>query len=117
MNALDLHVYWNIKPSVVLNWQKKETYTTEKKNWTKDIGLYLSLHVHDDDGVGPVTDDELLHVPGQGVDTVHRDVAARGTTKRLERVLTLCRLDVPHFDCAIRTRTNEDLKCLREGKL
>ena len=41
---------------------------------------YLSLHVHDDDRVGAVTDNELFDVPRQWVDAVNGDVAAGGAT-------------------------------------
>ena len=66
---------------------------------------YLALHVHDDDCVGAVAHDKLLDITWQRVDAVNSDVAARRASQRFERVLALCRLDVPHLDRAVRAGT------------
>ena len=57
----------------------------------------LSLHVHDDDRVGPVTNDELFNITRQWMNAMHSDVRASETSQRLERVETLRTLHVPHL--------------------
>jgi len=66
----------------------------------------LSLHIHDDNGVGTVTDDELFDVTRQRMNAVHSDVCAGESAQRLERVQTLRTLYIPHFYCTIRTCAN-----------
>ena len=41
---------------------------------------HLSLHIHDNDGVGSVTDHKLFCVPGQWMYAVHCDVSAYRAT-------------------------------------
>ena len=65
----------------------------------------LSLHVHDDDRVGAVTDDKLFNITRKWVDAMHSDVGACKTTERLERVQALCTLYVPHLYCTVGTCT------------
>ena len=42
---------------------------------------YLSLHVHDDDRVGTVTDNKLFHVARQCVDAMNCDVGSCHTAQ------------------------------------
>jgi len=66
----------------------------------------LSLHVHDDNRVGAVTDDKLFHIARQRMNAVNCDVGARKASQRLERVEALGTLYVPHLYCAVRTCTD-----------
>ena len=66
---------------------------------------HLSLHVHDDDSVGTVADDELFSIARKWMDAVYGRVSACCTSKRLERVRAFRWLHVPHFNGSVRTRT------------
>lgn len=66
----------------------------------------LSLHVHDDDRVGAITDDELFDVARQRMNAVYGDVGACKTSQRLEGVEALRTLDVPHLYRSVGTCTN-----------
>ena len=77
------------------------------------------MHVHDDNGVGPVTHDELLGLSGEGVHAVDSDVHPRRSPQGFERVLTLCSLQIPNLYCSIRAGTTtiqftDELKVLKE---
>lgn len=61
----------------------------------------LSLHVHNDDRVGTVTDDKLFDVTRQRVNAMYSDVSACQTSQRLECVEAFRTLHVPHLDCAV----------------
>lgn len=64
--------------------------------------MYLSLHVHDNNSVGPVADNKVLLVLGQQVDTIDSNVCS---SQGLECVDALCWLNAPHFHCTITART------------
>ena len=70
---------------------------------------YLSLHVHDDHGVGAVAHHEVLRVLGQQSHIVHGDVATGRRPQRLEGTGALGGLHVPH----LRIRKDQgDLRCV-----
>ena len=75
-----------------------------------------NLHVHDDNGVGPVADNHLVHVPEHGqcekgtlrsllkyspwqyVNRVDVDISSSSTSQRFEGVLALRGFRAPHLD-------------------
>lgn len=58
----------------------------------------LSLHVHDDHGVGAVTHYEVLRVLWQQDDVVDGDVCAGRRAQRFEGAGALCGFHVPHLE-------------------
>lgn len=56
---------------------------------------YLSLYVHECDGVATVTDDKLIIAFWQDVYGVDGDISLRARETGLEGICTLCSLQVP----------------------
>jgi len=69
----------------------------------KSSQTYLSLHIHDADLIGLVTDYKLICRLWQEVYTVNSDIdCARSSSKSFKRMQAFRGLDIPDFDCAIR---------------
>ena len=62
---------------------------------------YLSLHVHDHDGVASIANNELFGILGEGMNAVHGDVCA---SEGFERGCTFGCLHAPQLHGTIGTR-------------
>ena len=76
---------------------------------TKYERTYLPLHVHDDHRIRSVTHHELFHISGDKVDAMYGDVRTRGSAQRLERILALRGLQIPHLHRSVRTGAESNL--------
>ena len=69
--------------------------------------MYLSLHVHDDNGIGAIANHNIIRIFRQQMHRIDIDTSSRRGANGFESVQAFGRLGIPHFNGAIGTRRDQ----------
>ena len=75
--------------------------TVDSVDFLESWQVYLSLHVHDDNGIGAIANHNIIRIFRQQMHRIDIDTSSRRSADGFESVQALGRLGVPHLNGAI----------------